>query len=133
MTVSLILLSRILEPGTRLAGSIELIAIEAGFVTVSALRLFLVAAALRFDVSFGQSTALVIAAVSAAAVGFLPAGLGVREGIAALLSPIVGIPAAIGVVITAVERVVGLVVLSVFAGIVTLLTRNRRRAAARTG
>jgi hypothetical protein len=129
MTVSLILLTRTLEPGTRLAGSIELVAIEAGFAAVSAMRLFLVAAALRFDVSFGQAAALMIAAVSAAAVGFLPSGLGVREGIAAILSPIVGLPAAVGLVITAVERVVGLVVLSVFAAIVTLMTRRRSRVA----
>jgi uncharacterized membrane protein YbhN (UPF0104 family) len=93
------------------------------------MRLFLVAAALRFDVSFGQAAALMIAAVSAAAVGFLPSGLGVREGIAAILSPIVGLPAAVGLVITAVERVVGLVVLSVFAAIVTLMTRRRSRVA----
>jgi uncharacterized membrane protein YbhN (UPF0104 family) len=130
MTVSLILLARTLEPGDRVAGSIELIAIEVGFVTMQALRLWLVAAALRFDVSFAQSTALVIAAVSAAAIGFLPAGLGAREGIAAILSPIVGIPAAVGLVITAVDRVVNLVVLAMFAGIVTLVTRNQRRAAA---
>ena len=126
MTVSLILLSRILEPGTRLRGAVELVAIEAGFVTMQALRLFLVAAALRFDVSFAQATALVIAAVSAAAIGFLPAGLGAREGIAAILSPIVGIPAAVGLVITAVDRVINLVVLSVFAGIVTFVTRRQR-------
>jgi uncharacterized membrane protein YbhN (UPF0104 family) len=132
MTVSLILLSRILEPGTRLAGSVELIAIEIGFVTMQALRLFLVAAALHFNVSFAQSTALVIAAVSAAAIGFLPAGLGAREAIAALLSPIVGVPAAVGLVITAVDRVINLVVLSIFAGIVTFATR-RQRTAARAG
>jgi uncharacterized membrane protein YbhN (UPF0104 family) len=129
MAVSLVLLSRTLEPGTRLAGSIELIAIEVGFVTMQALRLFLVAAALRFDVSFAQSTALVIAAVSAAAIGFLPAGLGAREFIAAVLSPIVGIPAAVGLVITAVDRVINLVVLSIFAGIVTWATRRERAAA----
>src|SRR5262249_10766706 len=129
MTVSLILLARSLGPGVRLAGSIELLAIEAGFVTMQALRLWLVAAALRFEVSFAQSTGLVIAAVSAAAIGFLPAGLGAREGIAAILSPIVGIEAAVGVVITAVDRVINLVVLSLFAGIVTLVTRNQRRGA----
>ena len=128
MTVSLILLARVLEPGTRLRGSIELVAIEVGFVTLQALRLFLVAAALRFNVSFDQTTALVIAAVSAAAIGFLPAGLGAREAIAALLSPIVGFPAAVGLVITAVDRVVNLVVLSVFAGIVTFVTRHKRAA-----
>jgi hypothetical protein len=128
MTVSLILLSRTLEPGTRLRGAVELLAIEAAFVLMQALRLFLVAAALRFDVSFDQATALVIAAVSAAAIGFLPAGLGAREAIAAILSPIVGIPAAVGLVITAVDRVINLVVLSVFAGIVTIATRRQQGA-----
>jgi hypothetical protein len=129
MTVSLIMLVRTLAPGTRLAGSIELVAIEIGFAAIGAVRLFLVGTALRFDVSFGQATALVIASVTAAAIGFLPSGLGVREGIAAILSPIVGMPAAVGLVITAVERVIGLVVLSVFAGVVTLLTRRRSRTA----
>jgi uncharacterized membrane protein YbhN (UPF0104 family) len=127
MTVSLILLVRSLEPGNRLSGCIELLAIEVGFVMMQALRLFLVASALRFDVSFAQTSALVIAVVSAAAIGFLPGGLGAREGIAALLSPIVGIPAAVGLVITAVDRVINLSVLSVFAVVVTLVARHRRR------
>src|SRR5205823_5873597 len=129
MTVALILLARVLEPGTRLRGAVELVAIEVGFVTMQAVRLFLVAAALRFDVSFDQATALVIAAVSAAAIGFLPAGLGAREAIAAALAPIVGFPAAVGLVITAVDRVINLVVLSVFAGIVTFATRRQRARA----
>lgn len=65
-----------------------------------------------------------IAAVSAAAIGFLPAGLGAREAIAALLSPIVGIQAAVGLVITAVDRIVNLIVLLAFAGVVTLVARR---------
>jgi uncharacterized membrane protein YbhN (UPF0104 family) len=129
MTVSLILLARSLEPGTRLTGCAELLAIEVGFVTMQALRLFLVASALRFDVSFAQTSALVIAVVSAAAIGFLPGGLGAREGIAALLSPIVGIPAAVGLVITAVDRAINLSVLSVFAVVVTLVARRQQREA----
>jgi uncharacterized membrane protein YbhN (UPF0104 family) len=119
------MLSRLLEPGHRLAGAVELLAIETAFVLMQAVRLFLIAAALHFDVSFAQATTLVIAVVSAAAIGFLPAGLGAREFIAAVLSPIVGFPAAVGLVITAVDRVVNLVVLSVFAGIVTLTTRRQ--------
>jgi uncharacterized protein (TIRG00374 family) len=93
-----------------------------------ALRLYLVAAALRFDVSYAQTTTLAIAAVAAAAIGFLPSGLGAREGIAALLAPIVGFPAAVGLVITAVDRFVSLAVLSVFAGILAVMTRRGRRA-----
>ena len=95
-----------------------------------AFRLFLVAAALRFDVSFAQASTLVIAAVSAAAIGFLPAGLGAREAIAAILSPIVGFPAAVGLVITAVDRVINLVILSVFGALVTYATAPRAEARA---
>ncbi len=127
--ISVAMLVRILAPGARLAGTVELLAIEGAFVLMQAFRLFLVASALRFDVSYAQATSLVIAAVSAAAIGFLPAGLGAREAIAAAVSPIVGFPAAVGLVITAVDRVVNLVVLSVFAGLVTFVTRRERRGA----
>ena len=127
------LLAPILDPGTRIAGAVELLAIEGGFVLMQAFRLFLVASALRFNVSYAQSATLVIAAVSAAAIGFLPAGLGAREAIAAALSPIVGLAAAVGLVITAVDRIVNLLVLLVFAGIVTLATRRQSAQAQRSG
>ena len=128
LAVAMAMLMRIVDPATALAGAVELIAIESAFVLMQALRLFLVASALRFNVSFAQATTLVIAAVSAAAIGFLPAGLGAREAIAAVLSPIVGFPAAVGLVITAVDRVVNLVVLSVFGALVTYATRRNERA-----
>ena len=127
LTIGMLMLARVLGSGTRAAGGLELFAIECAFILMQALRLFLVAAALRFDVSFAQTTTLAIATVAAAAIGFLPSGLGAREGIAAVLAPIVGFPAAVGVVITAVDRLVSLVVLSVFAGIVTYATRRQRR------
>ena len=127
LAVAIVMLTRIVDKGARLAGIIELVAIETGFVFVQAARLFLIAAALRFNVSFAQASTLVIAAVTAAAIGFLPAGLGAREAIAALLSPIVGFPAAVGLVITAVDRVVNLVILSVFAGVITYATRRQRK------
>jgi uncharacterized membrane protein YbhN (UPF0104 family) len=127
LTIGMLMLARVLEPGARAAGALELLAIECAFILMQALRLFLVAAALRFDVSFAQTTTLAIATVAAAAIGFLPSGLGAREGIAAVLAPIVGFPAAVGLVITAVDRLVSLVVLSMFAGIVTYATRRQRR------
>jgi uncharacterized membrane protein YbhN (UPF0104 family) len=122
--VAIGMLSRSLDRGDRFAGAVELLAIEGAFVLMQAFRLFLIASALRFNVSYAQSTTLVIAAVSAAAIGFLPAGLGAREAIAALLSPIVGIQAAVGLVITAVDRIVNLIVLLAFAGVVTLVARR---------
>jgi uncharacterized membrane protein YbhN (UPF0104 family) len=127
LTIGMLMLARVLESGARAAGALELLAIECAFILMQSLRLFLVAAALRFDVSFAQTTTLAIATVAAAAIGFLPSGLGAREGIAAVLAPIVGFPAAVGLVITAVDRLVSLMVLSVFAGIVTYATRRQRR------
>jgi uncharacterized membrane protein YbhN (UPF0104 family) len=127
LTIGTLLLARALEPGARFAGAIELLAIECAFVLTQALRLFLIAAALRFGVSYAQTTTLAIPTVAAAAIGFLPSGLGAREAIAAVLAPIVGFPAAVGLVITAVDRLVSLVVLSVLAGIVAVATRRQRR------
>ncbi len=127
LSIGTLMLWRALEPGVRVAGALELLSIECGFILMQALRLFLVAAALRFDVSYAQTTTLAIATVAAAAIGFLPSGLGAREGMAALLAPIVGFPAAVGLVITAVDRLVSLAVLSVLAGIVTITTRRQRR------
>lgn len=124
--IAVVMLWRILDRGSRIAGTLQLLAIESAFVLLQAFRLFLIAAALRFNVSYAQSTTLVIAAVSAAAIGFLPAGLGAREAIAAALAPLVGFPAAVGLVITAIDRIVNLVVLLVFAGLVTLATRRER-------
>jgi hypothetical protein len=130
LTTATGMLVRIVDPGVRMRNILELVAIEIGFVLTQALRLFLIAAALRFNVSFAQASTLVIAAVSAAAIGFLPAGLGAREAIAAVLSPIVGFPAAVGLVITAVDRVVNLVVLLIFGGLVTWATRRDRKRGA---
>jgi uncharacterized membrane protein YbhN (UPF0104 family) len=127
LVIGTLMLWRALEPGTRVAGALELFAIECGFIFMQALRLFLIAAALRFDVSYAQSATLAIATVAAAAIGFLPSGLGAREGIAAILAPVVGFPAAVGLVITAVDRLVSLAVLAVLAAIVTFTTRRQRR------
>jgi len=127
LTIAALMLTRALDEGARVAGAMELFAIECAFILMQSLRLFLIAAALRFDVSFAQTTTLAIATVAAAAIGFLPSGLGAREAIAAILAPIVGFPAAVGLVITAVDRLVSLTVLSVLAGIVTYTTRRQRR------
>jgi len=127
LTIATVMLARALDAGTRVAGAVELLAIESSFILIQSFRLFLIAAALRFNVSYAQTTTLVIATVAAAAIGFLPSGLGAREGIAAVLAPIVGLPAAVGLVITAVDRLISLAVLSILAGGVAVATRRERR------
>jgi uncharacterized membrane protein YbhN (UPF0104 family) len=127
LVVSLTMLARALEPGTRLAAALELLVIEASFILAQAFRLFLIAAALRLDVSYSQAVTLVIATVAAAAIGFLPSGLGAREAIAAVLSPIIGLPASVGLLVTAVDRVLSLLVLTVLSGVITWLGRRSKR------
>ena len=48
----------------------------------------------------------------AAAAGILPGGFGLRELIAAALAPLVGLPASAGFAATAINRVMGIVVLA---------------------
>jgi uncharacterized membrane protein YbhN (UPF0104 family) len=124
--IALTMLVRALDREERVRAAIELLVIETTFILAQALRLFLVAAALRLHVSYGQAVTLVIATVAAAAIGFLPSGLGVREALAALLAPVIGLPASVGLVITAVDRVVSLIVLTALSAVTAMLSRRGR-------
>jgi uncharacterized membrane protein YbhN (UPF0104 family) len=91
--------------------------VEVVAVLVAASRLQLVLWGLGYSPGADQSLALSLAGSLGSAVGFLPAGLGVREVLAAGIGPIVGLPAAVSLVATAVDRVLGLVVLAAIAGV----------------
>jgi uncharacterized membrane protein YbhN (UPF0104 family) len=110
-----LLLRSQVAPAERLGLIARLVAVEVAFVAVSGLRYFLVLRALGVRASVAQALALTVSAVLAAAAGFFPGGLGLRELLAAGMSPIVGLPAAVGAVATAVDRAVSLVVLSIAA------------------
>ena len=91
--------------------------VETVAVLVVAARLQLALWGLGYSSSVDQSLALSLAGSLGSAVGFLPAGLGVREVLAAGIGPIVGLPAAVSLVATAVDRVVGLVVLAAISAV----------------
>jgi uncharacterized membrane protein YbhN (UPF0104 family) len=91
--------------------------VEVVAVLVAATRLQLVLWGLGYSPGVDQSLALSLAGSLGSAVGFLPAGLGVREVLAAGIGPIVGLPAAVSLVATAVDRVLGLVVLAAIAAV----------------
>jgi uncharacterized membrane protein YbhN (UPF0104 family) len=80
-------------------------------------RLLLTLWGLGYSASVTQGVALSLAGSLGSAVGFLPAGLGVRELLAAGIGPIVGLPAAVSLVATAVDRVLGLVVLAAITAV----------------
>lgn len=92
-----------------LAGAIA--ATEALTVGLGAARFWLVLVALGFPADLGQAAALVVAGVAAAATGIFPGGLGIRELLAGVISPVVGLPAALGLLATAVNRLVEYAVL----------------------
>jgi uncharacterized membrane protein YbhN (UPF0104 family) len=102
----------------------RLVVVESGFVLVHGSKLFLTAHALHLHCSPAQAISLTAAAVVAAAAGLLPGGLGLREALAAALAPAIGMPAAVGLVITAVDRVVSLVALAILATVVLGLERR---------
>jgi hypothetical protein len=77
--------------------------------------------ALDLDVSVGQAVALTLSGVIAAATGIFPAGLGIREAVAAGIASAVSLPAAVGFVATAADRIAGLLVLAVASAVVLVL------------
>lgn len=101
-----------LRPTDPAAAVVRVLAVEAALVVVAAVRLWLVMRGMGYEASIGQATALSIAAVVASATGLLPGGLGVRELVAAGISPVVGLPASVGLATTAVARISELAVLA---------------------
>jgi hypothetical protein len=106
------------QPWRTLAG---LAAIELASIAVGTLRIGLLLAALG-HASVGGAVSLVVADVVAGALGFLPAGLGLRELLAALLGPLADVPASVSVVATALDRVITIVVV----GLASVVASRRR-------
>jgi uncharacterized membrane protein YbhN (UPF0104 family) len=92
----------------RVAG--RLVAIEVVSVGVSAARLYLLLLAIGAPATTSSAVVLALAGVLATAVGVVPAGLGVREGLSALLAVAVALPATIGFAVSLLDRVVGLAI-----------------------
>ena len=97
-------------------------AVEVLSVAASALRFALVLLALGVDVTLRQAVTLTIAGVIASAAGIFPGGLGIRELASAIVSPLVGLPASVGLVAAALGR---LVELAIFAPLTILLLLRR--------
>lgn len=103
------------------------VARAAGAIAVKAGRLYLILVALGYEAGAKQAFILTLAAVIATALGFFPAGLGVAEALAAALSPLVGLSAAVGFVVSAVDRLISMLGLAVIAGCVLVFDRGRNR------
>ena len=118
--------ARLARPGQAQPLVAALLGAEVLAVAVATARFLLVLHALGLDVAVEQAVALTVAGVVASALGFVPGGLGLREALAGVIAGLVGLPVATGVLAAAVDRLVGLPVLAVLAGGVSV--RAGRRA-----
>jgi lysylphosphatidylglycerol synthase-like protein len=108
------------ERGERRRIAMLAVAIELFAVVTNAARLVLILIGLRVDASLGQALVLAVSSSLAAAAGIFPGGLGLRELIAALLAPLVGLPASAGFAATAINRVMGIIVLAPITAVLAL-------------
>ena len=98
-----------------------LIATELTLTLVGIARFLAVAAMLALPGTVRETAALAAAGPASAAVGFVPAGLGVRESLAAALGAISGLGGAEAAVIAVVDRAVGLGILLPAAAVVVAM------------
>lgn len=94
-----------------------LVLVELGSMSVKTLRLVAVLAALRADAGLREASALALAVVISLVVGVFPGGLGIREVLTGLLAPTVGLDPSLGVAVSALDRVVGLVARAGLSGL----------------
>ncbi|MEM9894211.1 MAG: hypothetical protein AAF962_25440 [Actinomycetota bacterium] len=83
----------------------RLAAVETAMVASELARLSAVVAALGLEVTPARSAGLVLAGVAAAAVGVFPAGLGLRELLAAAVGPAIALPSALAVAVSVSDRI----------------------------
>ncbi len=102
------------------------VAVEFGWLAVSALRLWLAVEALGSSISIGQALGLSVAGAVTVAVGFFPGGLGLRELLIAGLSPLIGIPLNVGVLMATIDRLVWMVFLVAVAAWLSATNRRQR-------
>jgi hypothetical protein len=102
---------------------LTILAVEVGWLGVSALRLGLAVTALGLAVEPTQALALSVAGALTVAIGFFPGGLGIREALIAGLAPMIGLPFDTGILIGSLDRVVWLAFLALAAAALTLTKR----------
>jgi uncharacterized membrane protein YbhN (UPF0104 family) len=106
--------------GAALIIKLAVVACEAG-------QLFLCCQALGLEVTFADASAMQLSALAGSAFAIVPAGLGVREGVGALLAELIGLGRARGFLAVALNRVCNMAVLIPVALI--LSARDRREKA----
>ena len=90
---------------------LQLVAVEIGLTAIGIARFVLAAAVIDLEAPVREVAALAAAGPASAAVGLVPAGIGVRESLAAGLGSLSGLGAATAATIAVIDRAVGLAML----------------------
>lgn len=90
----------------------KLVGIKVGLVVTDATRLFACLLAIGHMTGFAQASVLAVSGVLGAAVSIVPAGLGIREGAAALLAPIVLVSVPAAYLAASLNRITGLAIMA---------------------
>lgn len=107
---------------------VELLLIEAASTLLASLQVAASLAAIGYAATVTSAVTIASSSVIAAAVGFFPAGLGIKEALAGALAVGVGVPAAVAVTASIVERALTLAAMGLFAlGLWIRLRRVERR------
>ena len=99
--------------------------VKIALVGLSIVRIQLCLLAIGMNATFAQSTVFGISSLLGSAVSIVPAGLGIRELASAVLAPVVGIEASSAFIATALDRLIGVVVLFLLTLGLTLYRRKR--------
>jgi len=124
VAIACLIARELFEHGAAVLG---LIVARLALIALDAARTYLAFAAIGFAASFGQSSVITISTVLAAVVAVVPAGLGLREGIAASMAPSLRLDPAATFLATSLSRIVGLAVVIILT---LLLVIARKRPSA---
>jgi hypothetical protein len=103
---------------------IQVIGVELGATLIGTLRIFAVVTALGLPITLPQAATLQLAGVVATASGIFPSGLGLREALSGLVSPLIGLPVSVGLVSSAINRILDK--LALLPAALVLFLRSRR-------
>lgn len=102
-----------------------LAAMRLAVVVLEAIRIYLCFRALGAEASFVQSSALTVTTALGSAVSIVPAGLGIREVVAAAFSPLLGLALSVGFLATLLNRLLAMAVVLPVAGLLILRSPGR--------
>lgn len=105
---------------------VRVLVIEAVLVAVGALRMWLILKGIGYAASVPDALFLEVSNILATVAGFAPGGVGLRELMAGLTAPLVGIPVTTAVLAAAVNSVMWMAMLAAMAGGLSALPGRSR-------